>query len=520
MDVRRRFRLPLALVVAFGLAITGCGGPGAGEPAGPVQGEPQPGGELSILTQSEPRSLDPVQLSNSYATHNVVGNALYGQLVRTTPTGEIEWSQAEGLTTADGLTYQLRLKAGLVFSDGTPLDAAAVKANWDRTRDPKIAAPSTIAIGVKIAETTVVDPTTLAFILLPTERTENFVQAVAISALNYIGSPTALQAGPQAFDAKPIGSGPFVLESWTRGGEMVLTRNPRYFDQPRPYLDRLVVRTDPDLGQRFSALQAGDVDAVLSAGDDYTAQARDLGLVATSMTLNGGAKIILNGAALPFDDLRARQALRAALDLDQLNQVLTAGEGEVPTTLLAGAPATAPTTAQRDRAQQLFDELAAEGRAVDFTFASFNTSESTKLAQAVQAQLATYRNVGMQIQTVDYPTGSAQLARGEFQASAFGTVFLDPYPVLSTTLSTGGSLNYGEFSDPQLDAALAEGNASQDPEVRRRAYEVVQERTDAIVPDIYYARPRPAVLSSTEVGGIELYGLGSLRVDLLWRTPA
>lgn len=513
-----------AVALAAVLVVAACGSPPQGAAPAAATGEPRSGGEMSIIAVQEPRSLDPAQLSNSYGTHGAVGNALYGQLLRLDPmTGVVTPALAESASTTDGRTWTLKLRPGVTFSDGTPFDAAAVKVNWDRMKDPVTAIPSNVSLVAVIESTRVVDATTLEFTFKAGQETANFEKALASGGLTYVASPKALAAGPQAFDAKPVGAGPFVLESWTRGGELTLVRNPTYFDAPRPYLERLVLRADVDQGQRFSALQAGDVDMVVSSSQEYTARAAEMGLVATSMVMNGGAKVVFNAAKAPFDDLRARQAIRAALDLDQLNQVVYGGKGTVPTTLMApGTPFYEPdvllyTGPDRTRAQQLFDELAAAGKPVDFVFSSFANSESLTAAESIQAQLATFKNVTMRIESLDYVGASAKLARHDFQAAQFGSPFVDPYPSLPSTLGTGLSLNYGRVSDPELDKALAAGNATADVAARKAAYRIVQQREAVLVPEVYYQRVDPALLSQPDIGGIEMYGLGSPRVDLLWR---
>ncbi|CAI7975041.1 Extracellular solute-binding protein family 5 [Frankia sp. Hr75.2] len=101
--------------------------------------EPVAGGEARILTLSDPRTLDPAILGNAYASGALLGNALYGTLMTNDEADEVQYSMAESFTTTDnGATFTLKLRPGLVFSDGTPLNAEAVKFNWDRTKDPAV----------------------------------------------------------------------------------------------------------------------------------------------------------------------------------------------------------------------------------------------------------------------------------------------------------------------------------------------------------------------------------------------
>lgn len=132
---------------------------------------------------------------NTWSHQPVLGNALYGTLmVNDIDTFDIEYTMAEDFSTVDGgATFILTLQPGLTFTDGTPLDAATVKFNWDRLRDPTLGSLSTRWASA-IAETEVVDPTTLKVVM--TTPNPHFAQAIVSGGLNWIASPEALQKVP------------------------------------------------------------------------------------------------------------------------------------------------------------------------------------------------------------------------------------------------------------------------------------------------------------------------------------
>src|SRR5262245_39293060 len=142
--LRRAGRRWLAVAAVLGaVVVAGCGGGGGaatGEAVTGPTGEPKSGGSLTLIMPNEATSLDPAQLNNVYTHGSAFGNALYGQLFTNDPvSGELLPGMAESIETTDGTNYTLKLRAGLTFSDGTPLDAAAVKYNWDRMHDPRTA---------------------------------------------------------------------------------------------------------------------------------------------------------------------------------------------------------------------------------------------------------------------------------------------------------------------------------------------------------------------------------------------
>ncbi|GGL12548.1 ABC transporter substrate-binding protein [Nocardia jinanensis] len=508
----------LAVVAAATLAASACGG-GGNSPA--ATGEPRPGGAATFLVNKEPRTLDPATLSNLGPQDGALGNALYGQLVGTDPADHsIVPKLAQSLESKDGIEWTLTLRAGLTFSDGSPFDAGAVQFAWDRMKDPAVGALDG-GYARTVAATEVTSPATLSIRL--SEPTRQFGQTLATTAMNWIASPAAVEKGAAAFDANPIGAGPFTLDSWSRGGDIVLAKNPSYYDAPRPYLDRLTIRAMADQNQRLSTLQSGGADLILSlsAGDRPTAEAA--GFVVTPVDQSGGLAFVLNNAAAPFDDIRARRAVNAALDLDALNDVRNRGNGTVPTSLFTetspyhdpalGLPGHDPGLAQR-----LFDELAAEGKPVRFSILAYPTTENQRGAQAVQSQLSTFANVQVDVETGDYAAIGAKLAAGDYEFGITGINSFEPEPIFSRRLQSGSTANFAEVADPELDEALRLGRMATDEGQRTEAYRKLQERFIELLPMILYTRNETAVIAAPTVGGVALSGIDAPLVDTLWVT--
>ncbi|MFD6896429.1 ABC transporter substrate-binding protein [Rhodococcus sp. NPDC060086] len=474
---------------------------------------------MTILQAAEPPSLDPASMSNVFAFHPALGNALYGTLmINDTETFEIEYKMATDFSTSDGgITYNLALRPGLMFTDGTPLDAAAVKFNWDRLRDPTLGSTSTRQ-AVQVADTEVIDATNLKVTMVAPNP--HFAESLVAGALNWIASPTALQKGRQAFDENPVGAGPFTLVSWTRQSAIELEKNPDYWDAPRPYLDRLTIKGVHDTNQRINAMTTGAADLSLESTMANINKAGETGLQTETLPTGGGQMIGMNERRAPFDDVRARRAVRLALDLDALNTIVYNDEGEVPETFF---PEESPfysdmafQASDPDEAQRLFDELAAEGKPVRFSFASFPTTDSRVLAEGVQAQLSTYDNVEVEVDMLDAATATTRLTTGDFDMIITATIVQDPDFALWTALHSQSTGNFTGTSDPELDAALDAGRVSESFEDRKAAYDTVQERLIEVVPGIWYIRAIPSVMYGTDVHGVELYTLGSPLPEELW----
>ncbi len=187
----------LVAVCAAALLLTACGSGTDSATSAGSDGEPVPGGVARVIQVREPLSLDPAILANNWVGQGLLGNALYGTLMIDDPhTLALEYRMAEDFATSDGgATFLLTLRPDLVFTDGTPLDADAVKVNWDRILDPSRGSGS-LTLASQIASTEVVDDATLKVILVAPNP--KFGNSITSSALNWIASPTALDKGTDA----------------------------------------------------------------------------------------------------------------------------------------------------------------------------------------------------------------------------------------------------------------------------------------------------------------------------------
>ncbi|ABW09924.1 extracellular solute-binding protein family 5 [Parafrankia sp. EAN1pec] len=515
---KRRFLTP-AVAGLVTLVLAACGGGSGSSPSTPATGEPIPGGKATVLMLSDPTTLDPARLGNAYAITPVLGNALYGTLLTDDKkTGEIQYSLIESFETTDqGATFTLKLRPDLVFSDSTPFDAEAVKFNWDRMRDPATGSTS-IAEASMIKAIKVVDDVVLEVTMAT--PVPSYAYSILTSSMNWVASPTALRKGAEAFNENPIGAGPFTLQRWNRQATIELIKNPRYWDAPKPYLDGLTLRAATDSGQRLNTVVSGGADVAVDSNWLNIAKAREQGLTVDLQELNGGILIALNMRRAPFDDIRARRAVSAALDLDALNLAVYSGEGKMVDTLFTKGSLFYSDTPLRkhdkETAQRLFDELAADGKPVSFTFSAYPTTENRTTAENIQAQLGAFRNVKVEIATVDFSQLAKVRSQHDFDMIVSGGFFRDPEPGLWTAFHSSSVANQTGVDDPTLNEALLAGRTEITQEAREKAYATVQQQLTDLVPVIYLARVAPSAIANTNVGGVIQYGNGSLRPEELW----
>lgn len=506
----------LAIVL---VSVSACGGSsdsndGTGDP-GPG-GDPTSGGVLRMMQVTEPRTLDPATMINSQGLGEVVGNSLYGTLVyNDSETGELIYDMAESLESSDGGTnWTLKIQPGIEFSDGTPFDAEAVRYNWAHTADPAVGSTSA-GHASKIVSYNVVDDTTLEFGLDAPQA--NFPLLLVAASMTWIASPAALEEGPEAFDENPVGAGPFVLKSWSRGGALELVRNENYFEQEQPYLDGITVTTVPDPNQRVDSVIGGDADLVPASTATARTKATDSGFQAHMHPINSGNIIALNTTKPPFDDIRAREAFVKAMDLDVMNSVINQGQGETIETLFSKGQTLYSDVpirvTDKERAQELFDEIAAEGEPLEFTIIAANNPD---LAEAAQTQLGSFENVTVNVEKVEPGESTTRLIDGNYQALTNGAPFADPDSWAFTWFHSSVAFNVGKVKDPELDALIEEARTISDVDERRKIWANFQEKIAEQYPFVWTVRPERSYVAATNVGGIVSYGNGSVKTEGLW----
>ena len=129
----------------------------------------------------------------------------------------------------------------------------------------------------------------------------------------------------------PVGTGPFIMRTWSRGDRMELVRNPAYFEKGAPKLDAVQLRIIPDPAARLAALDSGAVDILWDLPYEAVAKYKGSATVRVdSVPTASWDGVVLNNAMKPFDDIRVRQALAATIDRDALVEIVLLGQG-VPT---------------------------------------------------------------------------------------------------------------------------------------------------------------------------------------------
>ncbi|MGD9991190.1 ABC transporter substrate-binding protein [Pseudonocardia sp.] len=442
------------------------------------------GGSATVITNFNFRSLDPATFIKMNPSVGPVESAIYDLLFyESFESGQVEGRLGESIKSEDSITWTVTLKPNLKFSDGTPLNAEAVRFNWARFADPALTSPAAGA-AAQIASTEVVDEVTLRLTLAAPNSI--FPRTVATS-LSVIASPTALQQHGANFGTSPetsVGAGPFLLTEIVPNASYSFTRNPDYWDAPRPYLDTLEVQINSDPAAITNAVSAGQVQAAYMFQPSDIVAAVETGLTAVPRLSPDSPWIwVVNSGTGPLADFRVREALQMGLDSTTLNDVLYRGAGTIldPRTLLPNASpyydvsATVPAF-DPDAAQKLIDEVAAENGG-PIVIRHLVSAASLRDAVALQTAYSRYSNLDYkieQVQSGDYP---AKMIAREYDIALWtcgrDVAGQSVLQYIDCFLSTSPS-NITGFSDPELDVVLNKAQSATNQEERANAMRAVQ----------------------------------------------
>ncbi len=429
---------------------------------------------LRIGLQDDPDVLDPVRARTFVG--RIVFASLCDKLVDITPDLKIVPQLAQSWTISpDNKVLTFKLRTDAVFHDGTPVNAAAVKANLDRARtqadsNRKSELATVASVEAPDAETVVLN-----------------LSEPDASLLSQLSDRAGMMMSPATFDkdpgGKPVCSGPYQFKERVQNDRIVLEKFPKYWDAANYHFDRLVFTPIPDTTVRLNNLRAGDLDIIERVAPSDAKAVKDdknlrlapvtgLGFQSISVNLANGAR-----ADNPLaKDKRVRQALDLAIDRDVLNQVV--GEGMFQPAYQPFPPAsfaynTAFEHKGRDpkKAQALLKEAGFDRVKFEITFGNNTTMQQVfELVQAMGAEAG----FDITLRPVEFASLQSSLARGDFQVGQSGwSGRVDPSGNIHQYVSCKGNLNDGKFCDPAVDKLLNDARGESDEAKRRAMYDQV-----------------------------------------------
>jgi len=415
-----------------------------------------------------PAGLDPATNTNGAANQSLM-NSIYGQLFELGEGGKVIPDLATGLKLEDGgKTVKITLRQGVKFTDGTPFDADAVAFNIKR--DLKSSCTCRPTWPVKSVTTEGTDTVVLNFSAPYGAISNSFFDSNA----NWIASPTALKKlGERKFRVNPEGAGPFKVVSNKLSSELVLERNPSYWKQGRPYLDKLTFKSIGGDEAAYQAMLAGQADAYEDMSTpQLVQQARKSGKFTVTQQLSTSPyNIQLNTDRPPFDDKKARDAIYYATDSEAIrshifnNLYPTTQSFTGPGGLFHKAEVDGYKSYDLDKAKALVKELG--GLTVDL--GTINVLVAKNTTQALQSQWA-QAGIKTKIHSYDLAPLIQAFQGKKWQAMLQTAGSFDPAAGVGVAFRFSSMSPFSGVHDKKLDGMLAQAAGELDQDKRGQLY--------------------------------------------------
>jgi peptide/nickel transport system substrate-binding protein len=383
-----------------------------------------------------------------------------------------------------GKTVTIKLRAGVKFNDGTPLNAEAVKFSLDRHRELKGSSRRSELDHVNAVE--VVDPLTVRLRL---KAPFSPLTAILADRAGMPISPTQAKKLDDKFGTAPVCVGPWAFAERVAQDRIVLDKSPHYFDPSQAKFDRLVFRIIPDDNVRLANLRSGDIDFMHQVVPTDAANLKKegklevssvTGVAYTGITINlrnkdGKPPKPAGDLGTPLaNDPRVREALELSIDRDALNQVVWEGQytvGCTPISPVSPFHDKSRKCPARDvaRAKKLLAD-AGLGQGYSFELTVQNQPPDRRMGEVIQG-MAKEAGFNITIRPSEFASALNDDDAGKLQAFLVGwSGRVDPDANIHQFHTCQGSLNTTHACDEATDALLTRAREVSDPTQRAQLY--------------------------------------------------
>jgi peptide/nickel transport system substrate-binding protein len=488
---------------------------------------------------ADAQKLDPADVDDGESIKILV-NVCEGLLRFKDGTTEVEPCLAESWTTSDdGKVYTFKLRKGVKFHDGTPLNAETAVWSFHRQMDARHpahfasakfeywGAMYSMVESVKAADAMTVE-------IRLKEPHAPFLLNMAMFPVSLL-SPAALATYGEKMQSNPVGTGPFKFREWKRGERVVLEANDDYWGG-RPKIDRLIFKVVPDNAARFIQLKAGEIHAMDGLDpNNLDAIERDPNLKLVQSQGINVCYLSLNCEVPPFNDKRVRQAVAMAIRKKDLiasvyRGTASAAVNPMPPIVFGFNDKIKDYNVDTKTAEKLFESYTEDpSNNTEFTlpFKLHVMSNPrpylpnpTRAAELIKGDL---ERIGLKVQIVtnDWGTHLAKTRNGEHQMALLGWISDngDPDNFLGVLLSSatarkGSALNISFYKNPKFDELIDKAKVELNPEKRAALYKEAQEIIHDDCPMIPLAHVRDTVAMRKNVQNLRLAATG----DIIFRT--
>ena len=438
-------------------------------------------------------TLDPAT-DRSFAALQDFNSVIYGQLFELGAGGKIIPDLATSYSFSDGAkTVTINLRQGVTFSDGTPFNAQAVAYNWARDLGepaikagnlvfswlvpmlpaPKGAPPGTLEPPAPGAIQVTGPYTIVVHQIVPNGA---FIDQLFTSPENSIGSPTAMQKEGASFGQNPVGAGPYVVATNVPNTELVVKKNPHYWQAGHPLLDQITFKTVGSDEAAYEAMLANQgqvyenmsTNALITESEQHLQVENNLGTSPYDLQLNT--------AVPPFNNPKARQAIYAATNFTPIlahifgnrypvTQSFTGPGGICYSPTVAGYQGYNPTLAK-----QLIAQTGLDKQTIQLGTIALSTAQ-----ESMSALRTEWESLGLKVNIQSWPLGgliAAFEANGgkSWQSMVQTAGAYDPAAAIGVNFRFNSKSPFSGVHDPKLDGLLAAAQGSTNMSTRCNFY--------------------------------------------------
>ena len=430
---------------------------------------------VTVATSAEPAVMDPHKATERFTS--IFLTNIYDSLISRSDTLEISPNLAESWEQIDADTWQFKLREGVTFHNGEPFNAESVKFTLERFIDEEFGSTQRTHVRT-ITGVDIVDEYTVN---VNTDGPDAMLLARMSELFGVMLPPQYIaEVGDEGFNEHPIGTGPWKFVEWVKNERIVLEAFDDYW-QGRPEVDRLVLRPISEPASRIASLVAGEVDLIdavpyvlipqLESYDDI-----DVMPVGTARVFF----IILDVTQPPFDDVRVRQALNYALDVESIIAGVARGQAQpVATVIVPGTTgydaSIEPYPYDPERARELLAEAGyPDGVTVGFDSFTGSIADHATLAEAIAGQIS---EAGFNTELTIYDNSvfgpmRANLDTAPMYAYSYGNWALD-VAAITASLNQGHTGYY--YKSEEVDALIDQANQATDTAERNAILSEIQQ---------------------------------------------
>jgi peptide/nickel transport system substrate-binding protein len=397
---------------------------------------------------------------------------LFDNLTSRHPDGKLypglatEW-KLEGPT-----TWRFKLRQGVKFHNGDPLTSADVKYSLERTYDP--AAKTMVATVFGTIEK--IDAPDASTIVITTKKPDPLLAArLAFYGGQVVPKKYLESVGNDAFNAKPIGSGPVRFTSWVKDDRAILEANPDYWGG-KIDMDRWVMRPIPETAPRIAALLKGEVDAITQLPPDQEDRVAANPTTRVAGALYAGLYVLaVNSKRPPLDNPLVKQALSLAIDREAIVKELWRGRGVVPSGPIAKGDnhfdaALPPLPYNPAEAKARLQKAGYKGEEVFIETTVAYVSQDKAMAEAIAAM---WKDVGVnvKVEVIEYSVRAQKNREKSFKGVFWSdptSTLSDPDGMMWRLLGPGGPQDY--WREAKFDELGNAARFSVDEKFRGQSY--------------------------------------------------